>query len=59
MVMFEGSNKVGVAGKGFIIVIYNFSFIHINVFTFIVEDNVLCFAVIYRHHVGPEPSAIF
>jgi hypothetical protein len=56
MVAFKRYNKVGVIGKRFIIVIYNLTSIHINIFSSVVKDNELGLADIDRHLVGPKPE---
>ncbi len=59
MVAFKGDNKKGVNGKRFIIIIQELSVIHINAFALVVEDNILSFANVDRHLVGPEPACNF
>ncbi len=59
MVTFKGNNKMGVNGKGLIIVVNDLSVIHINAFAFVVKDDILSFANVNRHLVGPEPACNF
>jgi hypothetical protein len=55
VVTFKGYNKMGVSTLRFVIIIYNIFPIHINIFTFVVKDDVFGFANVDRHLIGPEP----
>ncbi len=57
MVTFKGNNKMGVNGKGLIVVINDLSVIHINAFAFVVKDDIISFANVNRHLVGPEQDS--
>ncbi len=59
VVTFEGNNKMGVSGKGLIIVINELSVVHINAFALVVKVAILSFANVDHHLVGPEPACNF